>query len=229
MQTETVGGITWSYAIADGCATVTSWNMQTAIPPQTSGAVEVPSTLGGCPVRTIGSYAFFQMGGITSLAIPEGVETIEFYMCRGCTGLKTVSLPSTLKTLGNGVFSGCTNLLACAIPDSVTAMGYETFWGCKSMTSVRFSENVKTLDSMTCYDCDSLEVCEKGFYTPSNDGASAGKAQALYIRAHGKKAFLAMHDRLHEKYDFAKTQEILGQDVAEALRIMEAAGSEAGK
>ena len=156
LQTETVGGITWSYAIADGCATVTSWNMQTAIPQQTSGAVEVPSTLGGCPVRTIGSYAFFQMGGITSLAIPEGVETIEFYMCRGCTGLKTVSLPSTLKTLGNGVFSGCTNLLACAIPDSVTAMGYETFWGCKSMTSVRFSENVKTLDSMTCYDCDSL-------------------------------------------------------------------------
>ena len=80
-----------------------------------------------------------------------------------------------------------------------------------------------------CYDCDSLEVCEKGFYTPSNDGASAGKAQALYIRAHGKKAFLAMHDRLHEKYDFAKTQEILGQHVADALRIMEAAGSEAGK
>ena len=160
LRIETVGGITWSYAIADDCATVTSWNMQTAIDPQTSGVVEVPSTLGGCPVRTIGSYAFFQMGGITSLTIPEGVETIEFYMCRGCTGLRTVSLPSTLKTLGNGVFSGCTNLLSCAIPDSVTAMGHETFWGCKSMTSVRFSKNVKTLDTMTCYDCDSLTEVE---------------------------------------------------------------------
>ena len=72
-----------------------------------------------------------------------------------------------------------------------------------------------------CYECDSLETCEKGFYVPSNDGANAAKAQALYIRKHGKKAFLKAHDRLHEKYDFAKTQEILGQDYLEGLRILE--------
>ena len=72
-----------------------------------------------------------------------------------------------------------------------------------------------------CYDCDNLEACEKGFYTPSNDGANAAKAQALYIRRHGKKAFLNVHDRLHEKYDFSKTQEILGQDYREGLRILE--------
>ena len=28
-------------------------------------------------------------------------------------------------------------------------------------------------------------------------------------------------DRLHEKYDFSKTQEILGQDMYEGLRILE--------
>ena len=72
-----------------------------------------------------------------------------------------------------------------------------------------------------CYACDQLENCEKGFYTPSNDGANAARAQAMYIRKHGKKEFLKMHDRLHEKYDFAKTQEILGQDWQEGLRILE--------
>ena len=72
-----------------------------------------------------------------------------------------------------------------------------------------------------CYECDSLEACEKGFYIPINDGANAAKAQALYIRKHGKKAFLKVHDRLHERYDFAKTQEILGQDYREGLRILE--------
>ena len=72
-----------------------------------------------------------------------------------------------------------------------------------------------------CYCCDSLEECEKGFYVPSNDGANAAKAQALYIRKHGKKEFLRMHDRLHEKYEFAKTQEILGQDYKKGLRILE--------
>ena len=72
-----------------------------------------------------------------------------------------------------------------------------------------------------CYECDSLESCEKGFYTPSNDGANAAKAQALYIRKHGKKEFLKAHDRLHQEFDFAKTQEILGQDFHEGLRILE--------
>ena len=72
-----------------------------------------------------------------------------------------------------------------------------------------------------CYECDHLESCGVGFYTPSNDGAQAAKAQAMYIRKHGKKAFLKVHDRLHQKYDFAKTQEILGQDCREGLRILE--------
>ena len=72
-----------------------------------------------------------------------------------------------------------------------------------------------------CYECDGLEACEKGFYIPSNDGANAAKAQALYIRNHGKKEFLKVHDRLHEKYNFTKTQEVLGQDYREGLRILE--------
>ena len=72
-----------------------------------------------------------------------------------------------------------------------------------------------------CYECDSLESCEKGFYVSSNDGANAAKAQALYVRKHGKKEFLNVQDRLHEKYVFAKTQEILGQDYKEGLRILE--------
>ena len=72
-----------------------------------------------------------------------------------------------------------------------------------------------------CYACNQLENCGKGFYTPPNDGANAARAQAMYIRKHGKKEFLKMHDRLHEKYDFAKTQEILGQDWHEGLQILE--------
>jgi len=72
-----------------------------------------------------------------------------------------------------------------------------------------------------CYECDSLESCKTGFYIPSNDGANAAKAQALYIRKHGKKEFLKVHDRLHQKFDFSKTQEILGQDYTEGLKILE--------
>ena len=72
-----------------------------------------------------------------------------------------------------------------------------------------------------CYECENLESCEIGFYVPTNDGANAAKAQSLYIRKHGKKEFLKVHDRLHKKFDFSKTQEILGQDYKEGLKILE--------
>ena len=72
-----------------------------------------------------------------------------------------------------------------------------------------------------CYECDCLEICEKGFYISTNDGANAAKAQAMFIRKHGKQEFLKVHNRLHKKYDFEKTQEILGRDVEEGLRILE--------
>lgn len=77
-----------------------------------------------------------------------------------------------------------------------------------------------------CYECDELETCTKGFYTPENDGANAAKAQAMYIKKHGKKSFLKVHDRLHEKYEFAKTQEILGKDMYEGLKLLEKVNTE---
>ena len=72
-----------------------------------------------------------------------------------------------------------------------------------------------------CWECPEIESCTKGFYTPECDGANAAKAQALYIRKYSKKEFLKLQERLHAKYKFSKTQEILGQDIFEGLRILE--------
>ena len=72
-----------------------------------------------------------------------------------------------------------------------------------------------------CYECGELEVCAKGFYQPDNDGANACKAQAMFIRKYGKEKFFRAHDKLHEKYDFKKTQEVLGTSVEEGLKILE--------
>ena len=91
----------------------------------------------------------------------------------------------------------------------------------------RICPNVKCCEEKkidSCYDCSELETCEIGFFVPSNDGANAAKAQSLYIRKYGKKEFLKVQTILHEKYDFQKVQEILGQDYKKALRILEENG-----
>lgn len=72
-----------------------------------------------------------------------------------------------------------------------------------------------------CYECNELENCTNGFYQPDHDGANACKAQVLFIKKYGKEKFLNVHDKLHEVYDFKKTQEILGTSVEEGLKILE--------
>ena len=43
----------------------------------------------------------------------------------------------------------------------------------------------------------------------------------MFIQKYGKEKFLKVHDKMHETYDFKKTQEILGQDVNAGLKILE--------
>ena len=91
----------------------------------------------------------------------------------------------------------------------------------------RICPNVKCCSEKNidgCYECSELEVCNKGFFVPTNDGAGAAKAQSLFIRKYGKKEFLKVQTKMHEKHDFQKVQEILGQDYKEALRILEENG-----
>lgn len=70
-----------------------------------------------------------------------------------------------------------------------------------------------------CFECPEIEDCRKGFFSNGNDG-NAAKAQALFIRQYGKEEFFRVQDNLHKKYDFKKTQEMLGDDVYEGLRIL---------
>ena len=71
-----------------------------------------------------------------------------------------------------------------------------------------------------CYECEELDRCRKGFYSLDKE-VDAIKAMAKFIRKYGKKEFRSVLDKLHEKYDFQKIQEILGHDLEEGLIILE--------
>ena len=70
-----------------------------------------------------------------------------------------------------------------------------------------------------CYECDQIVDCRKGFY--GYDDVNAVKAMALFARKHGKKELLKTMDRLRKEYEFEKTQEVLGNDLEEGLKILE--------
>ena len=75
--TETVNGITWTYTVSNGKASVGSGTFSTtAVPKSTSGAITIPRTLGGYPVTSISRAAFDACSGITSVVIPDTVTSI---------------------------------------------------------------------------------------------------------------------------------------------------------
>ena len=104
-DTEIVNGINWTFTISDGKATVVSddWG-EPAVPWETVGTIEIPSTLGGCPVTSIGDYAFFMCSGLASVTIPDGVTSIGERAFAYCSGLTSVTIPSSVTSIGSGAF-----------------------------------------------------------------------------------------------------------------------------
>lgn len=61
--TEVVDGITWTYIVSGGEAVVGGSYGSQAVSASTTGAITIPSTLGGYPVTSIGYYAFYGCSG----------------------------------------------------------------------------------------------------------------------------------------------------------------------
>jgi hypothetical protein len=105
----------------------------------------IPSTviIGGTSrnVTSIGSGAFANNVGLTSITIPASVTSIGTNAFQNCTGLRTVTFVAGSQplTIGNNAFSGCTSLPNITIPSRVTSIGESAFLNNTSLQSVTFA------------------------------------------------------------------------------------------
>ena len=126
--------IEWTYSITNGIAVLgTGSYYGQAVTNAVSGVVEIPETIGGCPVGEISAWAFRGCTGITSVTIPPSVSKIGTGAFEGCTNLKTISLPDDLRSVSSLLFSRCESLEELVIPEGVTSVGNNVIQGCSSL------------------------------------------------------------------------------------------------
>ena len=172
-DTETVGGVEWTFAVEDGEAALTGTSPVT-------GPVAIPGTLGGVPVRSILARAFWGCEEITSVSIPASVELIWAGAFAGCGSLEKIEVAADnpefasengllyskakdelaccpRKTAGSfkvpaGVtniipyaFGYCWELTSVSIGGGVAGIGDYAFYGCRELTSVSMGNGVKSI------------------------------------------------------------------------------------
>lgn len=65
----------------------------------------------GDEITKIGSYAFFDCTGLTSVTIPNSVTSIGYRAFGNCSGLTSITIPDGVTSIGEYAFEGCSSSL----------------------------------------------------------------------------------------------------------------------
>lgn len=120
-----------------------------------NGVVSIPEEVNKMKVKRIGKDAFSGCS-VTSVIIPNSVESIDDYAFFRCGALKSITIPNSVLTIGFAAFneSGLTSII---IPNSVEIIERSCFGGCKYLSSVTLSQYLDDLSEGLFSGCGSLK------------------------------------------------------------------------
>ena len=124
-------------------------------------AVVVPESLDGYPVTQIGSYAFSAFAVpetlITSINLPETLESIAKNAFDSNENLTHINIPSKVTTIPFQCFYRCDSLEYIEIPDSVNKIEEGAFKICEGLKSISLPKSITEIAEETFMICSSLE------------------------------------------------------------------------
>ena len=149
-----------------------------------ANVVDIPASINGRRVTSIGNNAFNHYTSLTNVTIPDSVTSIGDYTFHYCTGLTSITIPDSVTRIGKGVFYDCRNLTRITISNSVTWIGEEAFYGCNRLTSITIPNSVTSIGEKAFFWCLALTaiyVAEANKYYSSLDGVLFNKDKTELI------------------------------------------------
>ena len=149
-----------------------------------ANVVDIPASINGRRVTSIGNNAFNHYTSLTNVTIPDSVTSIGDYTFHYCTGLTSITIPDSVTRIGKGVFYDCRNLTRITISNSVTWIGEEAFYGCNRLTSITIPNSVTSIGEKAFFWCLALTaiyVAEANEYYSSLDGVLFNKDKTELI------------------------------------------------
>ena len=107
-------------------------------------------------ITEIGDEAFEYCSGLTSLTLPDGITEIGSSAFFGCSGLTSLPLPAGITEISSYAFSSCSGLTSLTLPAGITSIGDDAFYGCSGLTSITIPNGVTQIDKNAFRDCTGL-------------------------------------------------------------------------
>ena len=122
----------------------------------TSTKVNIATTYSNLPVKAIADNAFADNTTITTVLIPDSVNSIGEAAFLRCHDLANVSIGKGVLTIGENAFYACFSLTSITIPDRVTTIGFCSFASCEKLTNIIIGNAVSFIDRYAFSNCTTL-------------------------------------------------------------------------
>lgn len=119
----------------------------------------------GYTVTSVGEYAF-RWSDVTSVTLPNTVDSLQYCAFYSADKLTYVGLPATLKYMGDYCFAS-TKLTNIILPEGLTEIPNSCFFTVPTLRSITFPSTLKKIKSSSFYKCTGLteitipEGCEE--------------------------------------------------------------------
>lgn len=159
-----------------GAGAMTNYNATNNITPF-KGRSEIQSVVIQTGVTHIGSLSFWDCMELTSVSLPNGLQSIGTGAFQGC-GMTEVEIPATVSSIDADAFCFCP-LTSVTVPESMTVISRAAFRNLDSLTEVNIHDGVTSIGIDAFYNAQSLPSIDIPASVTSIGTGAFGKCYSL--------------------------------------------------